>query len=170
MLADSHDFTMVQHHNLVGAHDGGDALGNNQHRGMVGLFAQSLSKRGVGRIIKGRETVVENKYFRLFCQRAGNGKALFLPAGKISAALGDRRGKTVLALLDKIQNLRRFRKFLQIFFRSIFVGIPDIAFDGAAEQQGFLRDVADFLTQVMLRYLADINAVNEASSTRTTSP
>ena len=77
----------MEHDDLVCMLDGADALGNDQDRGVLCLFCQRLAQRCIRLEVQGRKAVVENVKLRLFRQRPGNRQPLFLPAGKVGAAL-----------------------------------------------------------------------------------
>lgn len=55
LLVSSHirDFTVVHDDDLVGMHDGGDPLGDDDHCGLVGDLAQTFTNPPVGRIVQG---------------------------------------------------------------------------------------------------------------------
>ena len=87
MLAKADHLSFVEHDNLVGVLDGADALGDDEHSGVLCLLGQSLAQRRIGFKVQSGEAVVEDVKLRLFDQSAGNGKTLLLAAGKVGAAL-----------------------------------------------------------------------------------
>ena len=90
MGADSYHLTFVQHHNLLGVHDGGNTLGNNQYRRVFGISLQRLAQLGIGLKIERGEGVVKDIDRRLFDQRTCDGQSLPLSARNVGSALADR--------------------------------------------------------------------------------
>ena len=86
--ADGVDAAVVQHDDLVGAHDRGDALGNDD-LGHIGQRAQRRADLCFGRGVDGAGGIVKNEDLGLFKQRARDAQALLLPARDVDAALAE---------------------------------------------------------------------------------
>ncbi|MOA23180.1 hypothetical protein D3C78_1437840 [compost metagenome] len=55
---------------------------------------------------------------------------------------------------------------LHFFIRGILFTVPDIIADCPCEQYRFLRDISDFVAQVCLRQIPNIDAVHEHTAAR----
>ena len=86
---------------------------------------------------------------------------MLLSAGKIGAALGYRCLETFFAGDNIVHELGNFRRFFHFAIFEILIAISDIALDSAGEQAGFLRNITDFVPQVMLGHLPDIDIVDQ---------
>ena len=160
MGADAGDLAVIQHHDLLGAHDRAHALGDDQHGGLAGSFLRAFSRR-IGPEIQGRKAVVEDVDLRLLGQGAGDGKPLFLAAGEVGAALRYRSLVALLAGGDEVKGLGRFSVLGHLGVGRLFVGVPDVAVDCAGEEHRLLRDIAYLVSQVMLRDIAHVHAVDQ---------
>ena len=85
----AHQPAVVQHQDLIGVEDGGNALCHDDHGGVVGLFLQRTAQGDIRLVVKGRETVVEQIDLRLLGNGAGDGEPLLLAAGYVGVSLGD---------------------------------------------------------------------------------
>ena len=83
MGADSNHTPFVQNDDPVGVQNGANALGNKKTRHASGLFFEHRAQLAVGFVIQRGEAVVKDIDLRLAADRAGDGNALFLPAGKV---------------------------------------------------------------------------------------
>ena len=105
MRADAHNAALVQHHDLFGMHDGGNALCHDEHGGAFGVALQCLAQLCVCFEIQRGEGVVKDVNRRFLYQRAGDGKTLALSARNIGAALTDGGFKAVRQLVDEFRGL-----------------------------------------------------------------
>ena len=87
MSALAHQPAVVQHQDLIGVEDGGNALCHDDHGGVVGLLLQRTAQGDIRLVVKGGEAVVEQIDLRLLGNGAGDGEPLLLAAGYIGAAL-----------------------------------------------------------------------------------
>lgn len=98
-----HDATLIHDNNLVGIHDGRDAVGD-QNRCAAHVFVDGFANLRVGFHIHGGKRVIENFDRRVLHEHTGDGDALFLTAGDRHAALADLRivafGKAVDGVVD----------------------------------------------------------------------
>ena len=97
--------TVVEYDDLVGVHDGRDALCHDHERGVGDVFGQLLAQARVGLVVKRAKRVVEHHDLGLFGQGAGDGQTLALTARNIGATLADGGVVTALALGDKVLGL-----------------------------------------------------------------
>ena len=92
--------------------------------------------------------------------RAGDGQPLFLPAGDIAAALGN-RGVVALGLgRDKFGGLGNLSSPAHVGVGDVVATKFQVGINGAAEQHTFLRHVAQLVVQLRLAHIAHIDAVD----------
>src|SRR6266705_2607243 len=143
MGADAGNMPIVQDNDLVRVHDGAYSLGDDEYCRIKGFFFQRSSQPGVGFKVQRREAVVKHIDFWLSHQGTRDRETLLLATGDIHAALGDHGIKLVLHFLDEFARLR----------------------DLSREEHGLLWHKTDFRAQMLLRHLADIEAVNQDAAT-----
>jgi hypothetical protein len=85
--ADRMNFSVVQHDNLVGVLNGGNALRDDNFRRVRDVFSKRLTDQFVGFGVNRAGRVVQNQDFGLFQQRPRNTQSLLLASGYIGAAL-----------------------------------------------------------------------------------
>ena len=90
MCALADDAALIQHQDLVRVQHGRNALRHDDDGSVVGLGFQCATQRHVGFVVQRREAIVKQVNPRVLGNRAGDGQPLFLPAGDIAAALGNR--------------------------------------------------------------------------------
>src|SRR6266566_1030102 len=161
MGADAGNMPIVQDNDLVRIHDGAYSLGDDEHCRIKGFFFQRSSQPGVGFKVQRREAVVKHIDFWLSHQGTRDRETLLLATGDIHAALGDHGIKLVLHFLDEFARLRDLSRVPHLRFRSIFLAKADILRDRTREEHGLLWHKTDFRAQMLLRHLADIEAVNQ---------
>lgn len=69
--------------------------------------------------------------------------------------------ETSLGGLDEVSSLGDIGGQLQLFIRGFLVAITQVRGNIAGEQNPFLRDITDILTQLMLGQVTDILAVDK---------
>ncbi len=84
-----------------------------------------------------------------------------MPAGYIRTALGNIVVETSLGGLDEVSSLGDIGGQLQLFIRGFLIAITQVRGNIAGEQNPFLRDITDILTQLMLGQVTDILAVDK---------
>jgi len=75
------DAAIFQDDDAVGAHDGGEAVGDDEGGPTPEQGSQAVEGCGVGRGVQGRGGLVENDHGRVLEQRPGDGDPLALTAG-----------------------------------------------------------------------------------------
>ncbi len=83
-------FSVIEHQNLLRMENRADPLCHDDHGAVFDILRQCFSKRRIRFQVKCRKTVVENKDFRVFCNRTRNRQTLFLSAGYVRSALCNR--------------------------------------------------------------------------------
>ena len=74
MRADADDPTAIEDDDPIGAHDRGDALGDDDHRGVTQLLGERGAESGIGRHVERREAVVEDDDVRPSDDGPGDGR------------------------------------------------------------------------------------------------
>ena len=72
---------LVHHHDLVGLHQGGDAVGDQDHSTVLHALPQTGADKDVGLRVHGGQGIVKDQNGRFAGQGAGDGRALLLTAG-----------------------------------------------------------------------------------------
>src|SRR5260370_27628336 len=165
MGADADNMPIVQDNNLVRIHDGAYSLGDDEHCRIKGFFFQRCSQPGVGFKVQRREAVVKHIDFWLSHQGTRDRETLLLATGDIHAALSDHGIKLVLHILDEFARLRDLSRVPHLRFRNILLAKADILCDRAREEHGLLWHKSNFRAQMLLRHLADIDAVKQNAAT-----
>ncbi len=102
MRALADDFAFIQHYDLLGVHDGGNALRDDEHDSVFRVFRQRTAQLCIRFEIERGEAIIENIHRRFFHERTGSGKALLLAAGNVAAALRNGAFHAVRQLAEKI--------------------------------------------------------------------
>ena len=134
---------VVEHDDLVGVHDGRDALGHDHERGVGNVFGKLLAQARVCFVVEGAKRVIEHHDLGLFGQGAGDGQTLALTARNIGAALADGGVVTALTLGDKVLGLGDVCRLAHVVIAHHVAGKLEVALDGAREQASLLRDIAN---------------------------
>ena len=72
MSALPHDAAIIEHQDLIGVHDGRDALGDDHDGGVVQLMGQPCAQGGIGLVIERGEAVIKDEDLRFDRKRTGN--------------------------------------------------------------------------------------------------
>lgn len=83
MSADVDQLALVEDQNLVGIHNGRQALRDDEDDGVLDIRLEGPSKVRIRRIIQGRKAIVKEIDARASNQCAGNGQALSLAPAEI---------------------------------------------------------------------------------------
>ena len=94
-------FSVIEHQNLLRMENRADPLCHDDHGAVFDILRQCFSKRRIRFQVKCRKTVVENKDFRVFCNRTRNRQTLFLTAGYVGSALFNVSVVAVRETVDK---------------------------------------------------------------------
>lgn len=81
------DFAVVDNKDFIRVLNGGNALGDNEYRGILEFAVKALTYFSLGCGINCRGAVVKYKNFRVFNHSAGDTEPLLLSAGKVETAL-----------------------------------------------------------------------------------
>lgn len=106
---------------LVRVAHGRDALRDDEHGEVSHQFAQARLNFGLGGQVDRAGGIVQNQNLGPLDERAGDAKPLFLPAGKVYAALAEHGVVAFFHVLHKRRGLRDLRGLAHKFFRRVFI-------------------------------------------------
>ena len=89
MGSDLGQSALVEHQNLIGMLDRGETVRDDQGGPVRYEVGQGILHQTLGLIVERRCGLIQNQDRRIFQDRAGNGKTLFLPAAEAAATLPD---------------------------------------------------------------------------------
>src|SRR5262245_37670488 len=82
MLALLDDLATIEHNDVVGMHDRGEAMGDDEAGALARHALERILDLALGMAVERRSRLVEHKNGRRLQDRAGDRNALFLAAGK----------------------------------------------------------------------------------------
>ena len=131
------DLAVVEHQNLVGVDDGGDALRDHDagRLACTRLVRAARSRASVRRVER-RERVVEHQDLRLLDECPRDREPLSLAAGEVRAALRDRCLELSGSLLDEVPGLGDVERLPQVVVGRIRVPVAQVGRDSAGEEVG----------------------------------
>ena len=142
--------TLVKNDDLVGMHDGCNALRDDDDGFAAHARMKSTAQRSIGLVVKGREAVVEQVSTGVGCQGAGNGEPLTLTTRHVAAALGDKRIDALVLRLYELGCLRDIGRLEQRVVARALRAVSDIRADGPGEQERVLRRITKLGVQIVL--------------------
>ena len=161
MAATFDDAALFEHQNLVGADHGGQPVGDDQGRAVLGDLVQALLDFALGLGVERRGRLVEHQDRRTFENSPADGDALLLAARELEPALADRGIVAVGQRLDEIVNARHPGGTLDLVPGRPGIAVGKIVEDRVVEQHGVLGNDADRRAQGVLGDVADVFAVDE---------
>ena len=133
MRALPHNLALVEYDYLVGPHDGGNALGNDD-LGLAGeTLRKRISERCIGLVVERRKTVVEQQRPSIDRKGAGDGQALALAARYVRTALGNLSLEPLFFRFDELARLRNIYCLANALIRKVILAVTDVGPDGARE-------------------------------------
>ena len=133
------DRAVFQHEDLIRRHQRGDAVADENDRGLAHVLLEVGADLRVGLRVHGGEGVVKDQNGRLLGQGAGNGCPLLLAAGQGNAPFADKGVKAAWKLVHRPLQTGRLggaAHLAQIEFRP---GDGDVFRNAAGEQKGLLK-------------------------------
>ena len=168
MRSHADDLAAVENEDLFGVADRADALGDDDLRHIMQLPVQTLAQLRVRPVIERRERIVKDQNFRLSRQRAGDGKALLLPAGHVAAELLDLVVRALRQLIHKLLCLRKRNGALKVFAVASGSALAEeyVVAHRSREENGLLRDIAELIVERIEGIVLHVHAVDEHRALR----
>ena len=135
-----------------------DALRDDEHRGVARLVLQRMAQGRIGFKVQGRKTVIEDIQIGMLHERTGDCQTLALAARKVRTALGNRSIEP-LRLIEHKGALGNLQRMKHVRLGRVLVAKAQIACHGAREQPRLLRHIGDAPANLILRKLAQVDAV-----------
>jgi hypothetical protein len=151
----------IEHQDLVGGHDTGQAVRDHDRRGTFGDCGEIGLDRLLGGAVEGRRRLVEDEDARALEDRAGNRQTLLFAAGQLEAALADQGGVAVRQGVDEALKRRGCGGGVDLRGTRVRTGERDVLADRVVEQHGVLRHHRDRGPDARLSQLADVLAIDQ---------
>ena len=145
----------VDHHDLVGMHDGREPMGNHDHRATVADLGQRALDGRLGLVVHRTGGFVEYQDRWILEQRPRQREALALAPGETHAALAHGGVEPLGQGLDEFPRLGGARCFDDFRLAGLGPAVGDVVTNRALEQVDVLADQADGLAQRGETHLAD---------------
>ena len=164
MGSDSVDPAVIHDNDPVAVFYAGNTLCDDQFGRAGNFLPESLSDLCVCCSVHSAGAVIQNQYFGLFEQCPRDTEPLSLSAGYISASLFDPGIVALRHFSDKFICAGHFTYSHALFFRGVFVSPPQIVKYRAAEQDVFLKDDRNLISQRFNIVAADIVSSHKDSA------
>ena len=156
--------TAVHDDNAVSILYRSSTLRNDDLGGFWNILTECLTDQCIGTGIDSAGRVVQNEDLWLFKQGAGDTQTLFLTTRNVGTTLFDIGVVSPWELIDKFIRLCQFAGFDHFFIGSIFIAPAQIVFDGAGEQNVFLKNNGNLVTQCFQIIVANIDTADTDST------
>ena len=160
MRADRVDPAVFEHKDLVGVLHGGNALGNDDPRGVGNRLTERAADQRVGLGVHRAGGVVQNEDLRLFEQGARDAKALLLAAGDVGAALVDDSVIPVGETFDELIGTGLAARLPALFQGGVSLAPAEVVEDGPGEQGALLQDHRNLVAKDLHGIFPDIDAAH----------
>ena len=143
------DAVLCDDDDLIGVPDGGEPVGDGDRGAVPGEFFQALLDPALALVVQGARGLVEDEDGRILQEYAGDGDALFLPAGKPCPAFTDEGVIAVREFADKVVDIGAPGGFNDLVHGGARSAVGDVVPDGAGEEIDVLLDHADLASQAL---------------------
>lgn len=137
------DLAVFHDEDLVGAADGGEAMGDDEGGAAAHEVGETFLDHGFGFGVEAGGGFVEDEDAGVGEDGAGDGDALFLAAGEFDAAFADDGFVAVGEAFDEFIDAGDAAGFEDFGFGGLGAGEGDVFADGSVEEEGFLEDDAE---------------------------
>ena len=153
---------IVEHENLVGVLDRGDAVRDDDARSLAHHAAEAAKYFSLGVGIHRREGVVEDEDPRILGHGARDRGALLLPAREGDAALADHRVVPRREVLDVLVQLRDVSGPVELRIGELLVQTEaNVLPQGDREEERLLGDVPHGAAKLLERAAGDADAIDQ---------
>ena len=161
MIAAFDDAAGFDDQNLVGATDGGEAVGDDEGGAAAHQVAQTFLNERFGFGVEAGSGFVENQDARIGEDGAGDGDALALAAGKFYAAFADDGVVTFFKVFGEFVDAGDAAGVHDFGFGGVGAGEGDVLANAAVEKKRFLQDDAELGAVGIELDLGKIDAVDQ---------
>ena len=166
MCSFADNLSVIEHQNLLRMENCTDSLCHDDHGAVFDILRQCFSKCRIRFQVKCRKAVIENKDFRILCNRTRNRQTLLLSAGHIRSALGNRGLIFIVFCFNKLCCLRNRGCFFDLGIGCIFFSEAQVRCDRSREQHTFLRYKTNLVSQILHGNVSDIFPIQGNLSAR----
>ncbi len=153
--------SLLDDEDLVGAADGGEAVGDDEGGAALHEVVQAVLDEGFGFGVEGAGGFVEDEDAGVGEDGAGDGDALALAAGELDAALADDGVVLLREALGELVDAGDAAGFHDLLFGGLRAAEEDVLADGAVEEEGLLEDDAELLAVADEADGGEVDAVDE---------
>ena len=151
-----------QHHDTIGVLHGAEPVCDHERGAVLHQLAHRILYVALGLGVERRGGFVEHQDRRVLVERACDGDALALAAGKTDALGADVGVEPRRQALDEFEHVRRTRRFVQpLFVHRAGRTVGDVVTDGVVEQQRFLAHERKVRAQVGELEIVQIDAIEQ---------
>ena len=159
MAAALDDTALLQYHDHVRVHNGGQTVGDDEHRAALHQLIHTPLDNGFGAGVDGGGSLVQNQAGRVGNRRTGDGDELALTLGEVGAVVGEQRVVTLRQTGDEIVRARQSGRLAALVVGGLQIAVADVVHHRAGEEVGLLQHDAQRAAQVRLANLVDVDAV-----------
>jgi hypothetical protein len=165
MGATFEDASLLDDQDLVGAADGGEAVGDDKGGTALHEEVEAALDEGFGFGVEGAGGLVEDEDTGVGQDGAGDGEALALAAGEFDAALADDGVVLLGEAVGELVYAGDPAGVHELLFGGLGAAEEDVLADGAVEEEGLLQDDAQLLTVVAEAEGGQVGVVDEDLAT-----
>lgn len=159
MAATLNNASVIQHHDNIGILNGGEPVGNDEHRSAVHQRIHACLDNAFRPGVNGRGRLVQDHDRRVCYCRSGDGKQLALSLGQPGTVTGQNCIVAVRQQHDEVVGIGTLCRSDALFIGGIQSAVADIVHDRAGKQVDILQNNAQRAPQVGLSNLVDVDAV-----------
>ena len=155
------DVSLLDDQDLVGAADGGEAMGDDKGGAALHEEVEAVLDHGFGLGVEGAGGFVENEDARVGENGTGDGDALTLAAGEFDATLAYDGVVSLGEAFGELIDAGDAAGLHELFFGGLRARKQDILADGAIEEKGFLQDDAQLLAVAAEADGCEVDVIDE---------
>ena len=153
------DAAVIEHHDAVRIHDGGQPVGDHKGSPALHQSIHTFLHQGFCTGVDGGGGFIQDHYRRIGYRRPGNGDQLPLALRKVGTVAGKLCIVAFRQAGDEAMGVGKLCRLDAFFVGGIQLAVADIIHHGAGEQVGILQHDTKAAAQVGLFNLVDIDAI-----------
>ena len=161
MRAALDDFAAVDHENLIGPANRGQAVRDHEAGTPLHQRQHSLLDVHFGAGVDGAGRLIENQHGRVGQNRAGDGQKLSLPLRQVRAGFGQLGVIALRQALDKLLAVGQLRRAVNLLVGRVRTAIGDVGSNRSGEQIHVLKHHAQAQPQRAALDVPDVDSVDE---------